>query len=156
VRASLGAVLDGTLEGDGRSYDIAPGLVGSIGVAKQWRRNAWFAIGSFGVAASRTTTTESAPAAQPESLIALDVARLGATFGRTLDIGVGVIAPYVLARGFGGPVLWTLDATDVTGTDVYHFQVGAGASATLGAVSMMLDIAALGERSASISVSYRL
>ena len=78
------------------------------------------------------------------------------TGGRTFDVGFGVVAPYLLARGFGGPVFWTLDATSVTGTDVYHFQVGAGASVTIGGLSVMLDVAALGERSASLSVSYRL
>ena len=63
----------------------------------------------------------------------------------------------MLARGFGGPVSWTLDGESVTGTDTSKFQLGAGANVALpGELSMQLDVAALGERSISLGASYRL
>jgi len=106
--------------------------------------------GSLGAGASRTTTRESGGASH--SLVGIDVLRVGAMAGRTF----GPVSPYVMARGFGGPVLWTLDGMDVTGTDTSKFQLGAGVSATTSGLSFLLDVSALGERSASFGMSYRL
>ncbi|MBA3458262.1 MAG: hypothetical protein H0T42_34590 [Deltaproteobacteria bacterium] len=152
MRASLGAVLGGSLDGEGRAYDIGPGFVVGASIAKQWVRGDWFLAGSFSVAASRTTTTESVPGAPRETLVAVDVARAGITAGRTF----GPVSPYVLARAFGGPVFWELDAMDVGGTDVHHYQLGAGASVTTGSLSVLLDVSALGEQAASIGFALRL
>lgn len=86
------------------------------------------------------------------SLVAVDF-RLGVMAGRTF----GAVSPYVLARGFGGPVSWTLDGMDVSGTDTHHYQVGAGASfATDGGLAVSLDVSALGEQAASLGMSLRL
>jgi len=145
-------VLDGSLEGEGRTYDIGPGLVIAAGVAKQWVSGDWFVTGSFSVSASRTTTTETLPGAPRETLIAVDLARGGVTAGRTF----GPVSPYLLARAFGGPVLWELDGMDVGGTDVHHFQLGVGASVTTGSVSVLVDVAALGEQAASLGIALRL
>ncbi len=152
LRAAVGVVLDGSLEGEGRTYDIGPGFVITASVAKQWVSGDWFLTGSFSVSASRTTTTENVPGAARESLIAVDLARGGLTAGRSF----GPISPYVLVRAFGGPVLWQIDAVDVTGTDVHHFQAGAGVSVTTGPLSVLVDIAALGEQAASLGVALRL
>jgi hypothetical protein len=152
VRGSLGAVLGGALEEGGRTHDIGPGIVGAAGVSKQWARGDWFVTGSLGAGVSRTTTREDAPGAARQTLVGIDVLRLGVMAGRTF----GVVSPYVMARGFGGPVLWTLDAMDVQGTDTSKFQLGAGVSvATASGLAVLLDISALGERSASLGVSYR-
>lgn len=153
VRASLGVVIDGSLEGEGRAYDIGPGFVAAASVAKQWVSRDWFLTASFSVAASRTTTTENVSGAPRESLVAIDLARGGITAGRTF----GPVSPYLLARAFGGPVLWELDAMGVTGTDVHHFQLGAGVSVTTqSGLSVLLDVAALGEQAASLGVALRL
>lgn len=153
IRASIGAVLDGSLDGAGRTYDIGPGFVIAASVAKQWVSGDWFVNGAFSVSASRTTTTETVPGAPRETLIAVDAFRLGVTAGRTF----GIVSPYVLARGFGGPVFWQLDAMDVGGTDVHHFQLGAGASvSTRSGVSVLLDVSALGEQAASLGIALRL
>jgi len=151
VRGSLGTVLDGALDGEGRTHDIGPGIVGAASASKQWTSGAWFVTGSLGAGISRTTTLETGGSQQ--SLIAIDVLRAGVMAGRTF----GVTSPYVMARGFGGPVFWTLDAMDITGTDTSKFQLGAGVSVTTASgLSLLLDVSALGERSASLGMSYRL
>jgi hypothetical protein len=151
VRGSLGSVLDGALEGEGRTHDIGPGVVVAVTASKQWAFGDWFVTGSLGAGASRTTTREAGGARQ--ALIGIDVIRLGAMAGRTF----GIASPYVMARGFGGPVLWTLDAMDVRGTDTSKFQLGAGLSVTTASgLSLLVDVSALGEQSASLGMSYRL
>jgi hypothetical protein len=105
------------------------------------------------VGASRTTTREAGAGGDRQALIGIDLIRLGVMAGRAL----GPASPYLMARGFGGPVLWTLDAMDVTGTDAHHFQLGGGVSVTTaGGLSILVDVSALGERSASLGVSLRL
>lgn len=151
VRASLGAVVDGALAGEGRRYDIAPGVVGAVAIARPWTWGPWFVHGTASLGASRVSTTEQAAGAPSEGLVAID-ARVGATAGRQL----GPVMPYVLARAFGGPVLWTIDAAGIVGTDAYHVQLGAGATVSIGdAWSVMIDVAALGERAASVGVAWR-
>jgi hypothetical protein len=150
-RGSLGTVLDGALEEGGRTHDIGPGIVGAVTVSKQWLVRGFFISGSLGAGVSRTTTTEAGGARQ--SLVAIDLLRAGVMAGRTF----GVVSPYVLARGFGGPVLWHLDGMDVRGTDTHKFQLGAGASVTTSSgLSVLLDVAALGERAASLGMAFRL
>ena len=97
-------------------------------------------------AGSRVTTREAGAEATP--LIAFD-GRVGAQAGRA----VGPVSPYLLVRGFGGPVFWSVDGEDVTGTDVYHFQLGAGASLAAGPVIAVIDASLLGERAVSLSIA---
>ncbi len=150
-------MLDGALEADGRTHEIAPGLLAGVGLARQWQRGNWFATGTLGFSASRVTTGESGsrdPQLRPQrtGLVATDL-RAGAMAGRTF----GPISPYVLARVFGGPVLWTLDDEDVTGTDIYKFQLGAGLSlATRVGIAVTLDLSLVGERAASLGVTLPL
>jgi hypothetical protein len=152
IRAAFGTVVDGALAGDGRTHDIGPGIVGAVSAAKQWTRGDWFVTATLAIAASRTKTAEPVPGAPRESLIAADL-RAGGMVGRTF----GRVSPYVLVRAFGGPVLWTLDDEQRTGTDVHHYQLGAGASLVAGSgLSLLVDVAALGERSASLGMSLEL
>jgi hypothetical protein len=67
------------------------------------------------------------------------------------------VSPYLLARGFAGPVSWTLDGMDVTGQDKHHYQLGAGASLALpGNTMLQVDVSALGERSLSVAAALAL
>ncbi|MDQ3335906.1 MAG: hypothetical protein M4D80_12120 [Myxococcota bacterium] len=146
-------MLGGELEGGGETHDIGPGFVLAGGVAKQLERGPWFLNVSLSTAVSRTTTVEATAGSGRHSLVGFDILRIGVMAGRTF----GSVSPYVLARGFGGPVAWTLDGMSVTGTDTSKFQLGAGANVALpGDLAMQLDISALGERSISLGASYRL
>ncbi len=154
VRAALGVLAGGSLEGEGRTFDLGAGLVGSIGVARQWSRAPWFLTGSAGLGASHASTREMLPGMQGArvSLTAID-ARVGVTAGRTF----GPFSPYALARVFGGPVFWGWDGDDITGTDTRHFQLGAGASLAIGTrATILVDVSALGERAASLGVAVNL
>lgn len=80
--------------------------------------------------------------------------RMGALVGKSI---ADVITVYGAARLFGGPIFWKLAGDTVTGTDVYKYQLGAGASLVLGKrVDVFVEGIALGERmiSAGLGVSY--
>ena len=149
LRASVGAIVDGELLEGARRHDLGAGVVGAVAVARPWTRGPWFVIGSATFGASRVTTREDG--GPRVGLVAVD-ARLGAAVGRR----VGPLSPYLLARAFGGPVLWTVDGEDVVGSDRYHVQLGAGATLALGdAWTVVVDVSALGERTASVGIAWR-
>lgn len=155
-RGSLGALVDGSLEDSAMpgTHDMAPGVVGAVGVARQWALGdgQWFITGSAGLSVAAASTHEAGAADNPR-FVAGD-ARVGAIAGRTL---AKIVSPYVLARAFGGPVFWTVDAMDATGTDTRHFQLGAGVSvATSFGLTIVVDVSALGEQAASLGASWRL
>lgn len=54
--------------------------------------------------------------------------RFGVTVGKTF---ANVVSPYVAARVFGGPVIWSEGGTDALGSDLYHFQPAVGLSLVL-------------------------
>ncbi len=153
VRGALGVLIDGSLEGDGTTgaHDFEPGVVAALGVARQWRLgDAYFVNGSAGLSIATASTQGATSDAR---FIAGDV-RIGAIAGRTFAKQWN---PYVLARAFGGPVSWSIDAMDVLGSDTRHFQLGAGLSvvAVFG-LTVTLDVSALGEQGASLGASWRL
>jgi hypothetical protein len=154
LRATVGAVIGGTLEVDGgATYDIHPGAVVGIGAARQWTvASKWFVTGSATLSFS-IASTSSASAADEPRFIAGD-ARGGVMAGRTLG---EIWQPYVLGRGFGGPVFWSIAGKDASGTDVHHFQVGAGLSVALPfGLTLVADVSMLGEQAASLGASWRL
>ena len=64
---------------------------------------------------------------------------------------------YAAARLFGGPIFWKLQNDTVTGTDIYKYQLGAGASLVLARrIDIFVEGVVLGERlvSAGLGVSY--
>jgi hypothetical protein len=152
LRATFGMVLDGSLEGEGHTHDIGPGIVGGLSLSRHWAFGRWFVTGSAGAGFSQTTTKENGGVDERRKLTGIDVIRAGVLVGRTF----GIVSPYVMARGFAGPVFWTLDAMRVTGTDTRRFQLGAGVSATTpSGVSLLLDVSVLGERGSSLGMAYR-
>lgn len=146
----LGSVIDGALTTGGRRYEVSPGILAAVGAARQWARGRWFvtATGTLAMSRSSTASTDDIRVA----LTAGDI-RGGVMAGRTF----GPVSPYVLVRGFGGPVSWTLDNESITGTDHYKYQLGAGiTAATERGVSVVIDASLVGERSLSAGVSLPL
>jgi hypothetical protein len=157
LRVSAGAVLDGTLTTAGRTFDVRPGVVAAVSLSKQWMRGAWFATGTVGAGVSRTSTLEMQTGAASQTLVATDLLRLGATVGRTFGSDGPTFSPYLMARGFVGPVSWNFNAADVTGSDTHKYALGAGASfATKSDFALLADVSAVGERSVSLAASLRL
>jgi hypothetical protein len=145
LAGSLGLVLDGSLTRGDASHDLGAGALAAITLARQWTSRAWFLNGTASLGASRTT---SHPPSAP--LTAAD-ARLGVTAGRTF----GPLSPYLLARAFGGPVAWSIDGAGVVGTDVHHYQLGAGLTLAVRDVALLVDVSALGEQRLSLGLSLR-
>lgn len=54
--------------------------------------------------------------------------RFGVTIGKTF---ADVVSPYIAARLFGGPVIWSEGGDDRLGSDLYHFQPAFGLSLIL-------------------------
>lgn len=153
VRVAVGVVVDGTLTTGGRTFDLGAGPLASAAISHQWSFAPWFVTGSFSLGASRVHTRETAAASSAESsLLAID-GRLAATAGRSF----GPFSPYVLARAFGGPIFWTFDGDGTRGTDAHHYQLGLGASLTVSdRLTFLVDVAALGERAASLGLAVNL
>lgn len=150
VRGSAGAIVDGKLDAGAGAHDFAPGVVVAVGASRQWTRGSWFVTGSAGLSVATAATHLASESAR---FVAGDV-RGGAIAGRTF---AKIVSPYVLARAFGGPVLWAVDGADVTGTDTRHFQLGAGLSAaTPIGLTFVVDVSVLGEQAASLGASWRL
>ena len=151
LHGNAGAVLSGTLQTDGRTFDIGPGWLGSLSVSRRWLPLAdspWFVTGSLTLGTSSASTRENGvPTAK---ITAVDL-RLGGVAGVTLWDS---ISPYVLARGFSGPVLWELDGRPVRVGDLYHYNLGADLSLRLPLnLVALLEFSALGERSLALGVS---
>ena len=150
VSLGLGAVVDGTIA-DG---DIAPGPAGSASLS--WlalleTERSPFALIGMSVAVSRAGAVSDDGEEHP--LTAGDV-RIGAMLGKTF---FGVFTPYVAARAFGGPVMWTLAGDDATGSDAHHYTVGAGVSLRPGRrLDLSLEAMPLGEQSATASATLAL
>lgn len=156
ARLAAGAVLAGTIEHDGRTHEVGTGWLVAASLSRSFTfAERWFAAGSITAGFSSTSTEEDLGAGMGErvDLAAGDVS-LGVIAGATLWERV---SPYALARAFGGPVLWTLDDADITGTDQHHYQLGLGVNASLPwDLSALVDVSLLGERSLSIGVTAEL
>ena len=103
-------------------------------------RGLWpFLLGtaSFGASAARTASA----AGESAHFTAYDL-RAGLSAGKTF----GPATPYVAARVFGGPVLWTQHGQSLTGTDKYHYQTAVGLVLSKKPIDFFGEWAFLGER----------
>ena len=148
--SSLGGVLGGELRTPGANNRLGPGLATAFGLSYRAVDGAGARpLVVLGVTGS-TTATQTRDAARPYE--AYDV-RVSGLLGKTL---FGVFTPYALARAFGGPALYRWDdGARVTGTDLYKYQLGAGAGLRLGPVDVFVEGAALGERALAFGLGIR-
>jgi hypothetical protein len=138
LQAGAGVLLGGHIMAAGARFDFAPGFVSALGAS--------FRIVDAKAAIPFVLLT--AQLSYPSTLTggvaynALDI-RAGVATGWTL---LDILTPYVVARAFGGPVFWRYQGDAVTGTDVYHYQAGAGLSLLLGRrVDLFVEGVPLGE-----------
>ncbi len=151
--ASVGAILGGKVE-HASTEDFDKGFLGSGTVTYLplfETETRPFIMGSFTIGYSRTKAVSDDGMSHAWS--ATD-ARLGLLVGKTF---AERYAPFVAARGFAGPVSWTVGGEDAVGSDVYHYAVGAGASYRIpGKLDFFAEVIALGEQSASLGMSMPL
>lgn len=152
LHGNVGAVLNGTLETQDRTFEIGPGFLGSVSLSRRWllgEDKSWFVTGSLTLGASSAETREDG--VRGENITAVDL-RLGVVAGVTLW---GLVSPYLLARAFGGPVLWARDGAEIVAGDLYHYNLGGGLSLRLpGNLLALIDASLLGERSLSAGISF--
>lgn len=137
-----GAVVAGTLERNAQRFELAPGQTGFASIG--WRAIDAATDGPWPFLQLTATLSASRTYAAGSSFTAFDL-RAAAIAGRTIE---NVFTPYVVARAFGGPISWRIGGADVTGTDLYKYQLGGGFSLAL--PSRVLDVfvegVGLGER----------
>jgi hypothetical protein len=114
LAAAAGAIVAGRLVSPTETFDFRAGAVGSLSgsfLALEQGRFWPFIMVAGSLAVSGVQ-------AAPTAYWAVD-GRLTATLGYTFFERV---TPYAVGRVFGGPVFWR----GQTGTDLFHYQVGAG------------------------------
>lgn len=137
---AVGSTTTGTLDAYGQSLALSPGPLVAFTASFRALDEGTVApfvllTGTLGASLSWTS-----PGAQ--SMTAFD-ARLGVVAGKTI---AHVVTPYLVARAFGGPILWNAAGTSVVGTDVYHYQLGAGVVVRVGRFDLLVEGIPLGEQ----------
>ncbi len=152
VTAGAGAVISGSINAGGVDYSMDPGWLARLGAT--WipvdGSGPWpFVALSASLAASGVNTT--APGGAKTPLTSLD-AGLSVSAGKAI---AGIVAPYVGAKVFGGPVFWKIDGASTTGTDVAHWQVAFGVAANLPlGIDVLVEWAPFGAHSAVGQVGF--
>lgn len=151
-----GSLLGGSLHAPAADHDFTPGFLTVAGAA--WRvvdaegaRPLVVLTAELSFVAS--STRENGSSSSPSIGYQAFDARIGAIAGWTV---ARVLTPYVLARGFGGPVYWQYLGKSVTGTDTHHYQLGGGVIAHLGSrIDVFAEGVPLGEQAVSAGAGVR-
>jgi hypothetical protein len=152
VRAAGGILLDGKLDpGHGLTHDVDSG--GLVAVGGEYRA----LVGDGGVpyvdlslSLGWSWAKTMASGTEDQTDYSAFDTRLGGRAGWLIGER---FFPYGAVRIFGGPVNWELDGENVTGSDIYHYQIALGASLQLGPVGIYAEWAGLGEKAISAGLS---
>lgn len=159
VQSGLGPSFGGAFHAPNGKHEFQPGLLGLLGASYRvyggpkldengegYQQNP-FVVLTSALAFNITRTKRSGVANEsPATYEAYDV-RFGVVVGTTL---ADRFRPYALARVFGGPVFWRYENKAIVGTDLYHYQLGAGLSVAVGkGFSLYAEGVPLGERGVS-------
>ena len=131
IQVGAGAILGGSLTTPTGKYDIDPGALLVVGGSYRFidaKGARPFVLATLGLTFSGSQTTLQG-ATQTKALYDAFDMRAGGVVGWNI---ARLISPYAVARAFGGPVYWTYQNQSTTGTDVHHFQIGAGLGIALG------------------------
>ncbi len=145
LEGGAGVLLGGHISAASGRFDFAPGFVTSIG-------GSWRVVDADGAIPFVLLTAQISYASTTTQGIGYNAfdGRAGVAAGTTF---FSILTPYVVARGFGGPVYWRYNGAAVTGTDVHHFQIGGGLSLLLG---RRVDVFAEGVPLGELGVSFGL
>lgn len=149
---AAGAALGGSLAAPNGEHEFSAGPALAAGLT--WRfidAPTHFALFTTQLSFLTSRTELEREASAPYTAFDL---RLGAVLGLNV---AGFLHPFALVRAFGGPVFWRYEGRAVTGTDVHHYQLGAGVGFELGKrCSLLAEVVPLGEQalSAGLSVTF--
>jgi len=152
LQAGAGAAFGGFLRLPDGEHQFTPGPAALLGADyRAYDDGRYFLLLTSGF--SFTAARTHAPGEANQSYTAFDL-RLGAQFGIEL---ARVFRPYVLARVFGGPILWHYNGKAVTGTDAHHYQLGAGAAVRVSkTLNIFVEGVPLGEQAVALGVGLSL
>lgn len=141
LQLSAGAGVSGQLGLPNGVHDFLPGPTGALAVSYRFLEDRPFVVLSGVLSAFSARTQRRADHASAR-YTAFDL-RFGVAVGATF---FERLSPYAVARVFGGPVFWRYQDKAIGGTDVYHFQLGAGTALRLGQrVDLFVEGVVLGE-----------
>jgi hypothetical protein len=148
LEAGAGPFAGGTITALGTRYALAPGFAGALGTSYR-------IVDADGAIPFVLLTGQisyvSSSTSPGGGYNAFDL-RLGAAVGTTLW---RILTPYLVGRAFGGPVYWRFQGSPVVGTDDHHWQVGGGASLSLGSrFDVFAEGVPLGEQGVSAGAGY--
>ncbi|HMF44929.1 MAG TPA: hypothetical protein VKQ32_29865 [Polyangia bacterium] len=153
LQVAGGSTVGGHLVTPGGQYDFAAGPTAAIGASfRAVPGTKPFVILTSNLSFSTAKTEPiGAAAAANGGYTAFDL-RIGAMVGTTI---AQLLSPYAVARVFGGPVYWTYQGQDVTGTDAHHYQLGAGLTVVaFGRVNVFAEGVPIGERSFAAGTAF--
>jgi hypothetical protein len=145
VGGAVGSTVVGSLQPPGATYDLSPGpVVAFTGSFRALDEGAVapFLLFTASLGGALAWTTPSGGGSGSQSFWAFD-GRIGVAAGKTI---AHVVTPYLLARAFGGPILWRDQGESTVGTDRYHYQLGAGVVVRIGAFDLDVEGVPLGEQ----------
>lgn len=155
LQVAAGGIITGTLAVGNQRHSFGPGW--TAGVSTSFRAldgsgsRPFLLFGATLAFAGATTRQEKKSDAANISYLAGDF-RLSAVLGKTF---FQTLSPYLVVRGFGGPIAWQIDGKDARGTDTYKFQIGAGLSVSMPKrLDAFLEFVPLGEKALSSGLGY--
>jgi hypothetical protein len=164
IQVGAGMIVGGNLSVDAygglpaSKFQIDPGALMVVGGAYRFidEHGAWpFVLGTLSgtFSASQTQIEGSGPNGTHALYDAFDL-RAGGVLGWNI---ARIFTPYAVVRAFGGPVYWTYQNQSTIGTDVHHFQIGAGFGLALGErVDLFVEGVPLGELGFSAGLGFSL
>jgi hypothetical protein len=153
LQVAGGSTVGGHLTTPGGQYEFAAGPTAAIGASfRAVPGTKPFVILTSNLSFSTAKTEPVGVAAAANGGYTAFDLRIGAMVGTTI---AQVLSPYAVARVFGGPVYWTYQGEDVTGTDAHHYQLGAGLTVVAaGRVNVFAEGVPLGERSFAAGAAF--
>jgi len=150
-----GSFIDGTMERAGVEFDFSPGPLLLVGASYRLLRNdgarPFVLLGGQLTYVMSRTTEQGLASAESVTYQAFD-ARVGPVVGWTFR---NTLTGYVLARVFGGPVFWSYRGKAEVGSDVHHYQLGAGlAVLVLKRVNVFVEGVPFGEQALAGGVGF--
>lgn len=155
LRAGLGRILEGSLKPEsGTTQEVQPGTLYSLGLeymvsTGQDLKPFIHATVMFG----GSSTTIEDPVAKADGITDYNSSDLRFNARATWIVNRQVF-PYISTSFFAGPVNWTLDGSEVVGSDIYHYQTALGAALQLGGVSVFTEWSGIGEKTLIAGLSY--